>query len=50
MEGDTGHQNETSAVGNEGIIKLYYNAEMTVTNTPYSKIKVNKIWKPDLLK
>lgn len=45
MEGDTGHQNETSAVGNEGIIKLYYNAEMTVTNTPYSKIKVNKIWK-----
>lgn len=45
MEGDTGHQNETSAVGNEGIIKMYYNAEMTVTNTPYSKIKVNKIWK-----
>lgn len=50
MEGDSGHQNETSTVGNEGIIKLYYNAAMTVTNTPYSKIKVNKIWKAGSLK
>lgn len=44
-KGETGHQNEEAVVGNEGTIKLYYDAAVTVTNTPYSKIKVNKIWK-----
>ena len=44
-KGETGHQNEEPVVGNEGNIKLYYDAAVTVTNTPYSKIKVNKVWK-----
>lgn len=43
--GETGHQDEEGAVGNAGTIKLYYDAAVTVTNTPYSKIKVNKVWK-----
>ena len=43
--GENGHQDEEGAVGNAGTIKLYYDAAVTVTNTPYSKIKVNKVWK-----
>ena len=43
--GETGHQDEEGAVGNAGTIKLYYDAAVTVTNTPYSKIRVNKVWK-----
>ena len=44
-KGETGHQDEEAAVGNAGTIKLYYDAAVTVTNTPYSRIKVNKVWK-----
>lgn len=43
--GETGHQDEEAVVGNAGTVKLYYDAAVTVTNTPYSKIKVNKVWK-----
>ena len=34
----------TFAEGNEGVIELYHDAAVEVTNTPYSRIKVNKVW------
>lgn len=42
--GTNGHDNVKAEAVNEGEIKLYYDAAVTVTNTPYSKIKVNKVW------
>ena len=41
---DAGKVDGEAAETNEGTIKLNYNAAVTVTNTPYSKIKVDKIW------
>ena len=41
---DVGKADGEAAETNEGTIKLNYNAAVTVTNTPYSKIKVDKIW------
>lgn len=35
--------NESNLGG--GVIRLGYHAAVTVTNTPYCKIKVNKVWK-----
>ena len=42
--GTNGHADKEAKSINEGTIELYYDVAVTVTNTPYSKIKVDKVW------
>lgn len=42
---DKGHEGKETTSKNTGKIELYQDAQVTVTNTPYAKIKVTKEWK-----